>query len=75
MPVRFAAGTAVVDAAVGVGRLGAAPGWAFCAGAGMGEYDGAVAVAVAVADVSERSVVAVVEASFAVAGSGFEVVA
>lgn len=72
MPVKLAVGAAV---AVGSGRLGAAPGWAFCAGAGMEEYDGAVAVAVAVAEVSEKPVVAGVEASFAVADSRFEVVA
>lgn len=37
VPVKFAVGAAVADACVGVGKLEAAPGWAFCAGAGIGE--------------------------------------
>jgi len=69
--LRFVVGAVAAVDAVGTGRAGAAPGCASCAVAYTGAFDGAVAVAEAFGG----SVVAVVEASIAVAGSGCEVVA
>lgn len=69
--LRFVVGAVAAVDAVGTGRAGAAPGCGSCAVAYTGAFDGAVAVA----EVFGGSVVAVVEASIAVAGSGCEVVA